>query len=110
MDSAKKRAILIFGLIILIALATWLSFTTEIKSAWQPRVIKIKNNGASQEQISTSQQQSNFWPLNAGMPEPVNFLLLGAPGRGNDAPDLTDTILLARLDSVKNKIYLFSHV
>jgi len=108
MDSAKKRAILIFGLIILIALATWLSFTTEIKSAWQPRVIKIKNNGASQEQISTSQQQSNFWPLNAGMPEPVNFLLLGAPGRGNDAPDLTDTILLARLDSVKNKIYLFS--
>jgi len=112
MDSEKKshlwRAIIISGLIPLIGLAIWLAFTTELKSAWQPRVIEIKNNGASQEQISESPKQSNFWPLNAGMPEPVNFLLLGAPGQGNDAPDLTDTILLARLDGAKNKIYLFS--
>ncbi|MBU1102533.1 LCP family protein [Patescibacteria group bacterium] len=39
--------------------------------------------------------------------EPVNFLLLGAAGEGYDAPDLTDTILIARLIPQK-KIYLFS--
>ena len=102
------RAIIISGLILLIGLAAWLAFATAIKFAWQPRVIEIKNSGAGQEQLSVSPEQSNFWPFGAKSSEPINFLLLGAPGQGNDAPDLTDTILLARLDLAKNKIYLFS--
>jgi LCP family protein required for cell wall assembly len=40
--------------------------------------------------------------------EAENFLLLGAPGKGNDAPDLTDTILIARLEPAQNRIFLFS--
>jgi len=40
--------------------------------------------------------------------ESINFLLLGASGEGYEAPDLTDTILVARLITAQNKIYLFS--
>lgn len=40
--------------------------------------------------------------------ESINFLLLGASGEGYEAPDLTDTILVARLISAQNKIYLIS--
>ena len=102
------RTIIISGLVLLTGLAAWLTFTTAIKSAWQPRVIEIKNSGAGQKQIPVIPEQTSFWPFGAKSTGAVNFLLLGAPGQGNDAPDLTDTILLARLDPTKNKIYLFS--
>ena len=39
---------------------------------------------------------------------PVNFLLMGIPGQGNDAPDLTDTILIVHFNPARQKIYLFS--
>ncbi len=51
--------------------------------------------------------QSGF----GGIPKesnPVNFLLLGAAGEGYEAPDLTDTILVARLIPDQSKVYLFS--
>jgi len=38
----------------------------------------------------------------------VNFLLLGAPGQGNPAPNLTDAIMLASLDTKQEKISLVS--
>ncbi|MFH1385667.1 MAG: LCP family protein [Patescibacteria group bacterium] len=105
-----QRFIVIFGLILLISFLVWLVFTVEIKSIWQPRVIEIKNNGRLTSVEITEGKKSDFWPFNfepeAG--QTVNFLLLGAPGLGNDGANLTDTILLARLDEAKNKIYLFS--
>ncbi len=38
----------------------------------------------------------------------TNFLLLGMPGYGNDAPDLTDTIVLAKINPDPLKITLVS--
>ena len=38
----------------------------------------------------------------------INVLVLGIGGPGHDAPDLTDTILLASIDPVNNKIDLLS--
>jgi len=40
--------------------------------------------------------------------EPKNILLLGVPGKGNDAPDLTDTILIAQIKNNPMKINLIS--
>lgn len=48
-----------------------------------------------------------FSPKTESAPK-ENFLILGATGPGYDAPDLTDTILIAHLDPANKKIYLFS--
>lgn len=110
MESVKTsrywHVALIFCLITAIALAALFLSAPQVKSFFQPRVFEIKNSAGAQSQASP--QESSFWPFGKKSSEPINFLLLGAPGQGNDAPDLTDTILLARLDASKNKIYLFS--
>lgn len=103
-----QRLIIIFGLFLLISFVVWLTFTTEIKSIFQPRIIEVKNSGQEVKAENDSIKTTNLALSGQPMEPPVNFLLLGAPGQGNDAPDLTDTILLARLDETKNKIYLFS--
>lgn len=107
--SRYQRLIIIFGLILLFSFIIWFFFTAQIRSIFQPRIIEIKNNGQTPP-IEIAQEKNNLWPFNFSQQnsQPTNFLLLGAPGQGNDAPDLTDTILLARLDETKNKIYLFS--
>ena len=71
----------------------------------KPRWIEIKNSSAKG---LADLGQKSFWPFGNSKVEPINFLLLGAPGQGNDAPDLTDTILVARLDLNKKKVFLFS--
>jgi LCP family protein required for cell wall assembly len=38
----------------------------------------------------------------------INFLVLGAAGQGYDAPDLTDTILVASFEADSQKMFLFS--
>ena len=45
---------------------------------------------------------------NENLPQKINFLLLGNPGPGNNAPNLTDTIMLASLKPRDKKIYFFS--
>jgi len=71
------------------------------------RILEIKKS--TQGKITWEFNPPNFfWPIATIKKEPENFLLLGAPGQGNDAPDLTDTILVASFDSTKNKIFLFS--
>jgi len=73
----------------------------------QPRIIEIKKS--TQNSSFWNFNSPNFiWPIKISEKEPENFLLLGAPGQGNDAPDLTDTILVASFDASKNKIFLFS--
>ena len=42
---------------------------------------------------------------NENLPQKINFLLLGNPGPGNNAPNLTDTIMLASLKPRDKKIY-----
>ncbi len=76
---------------------------------WQ----EIKNSSA---QIASAIYLSN--PSTTDLPavanetgkttKPINFLLLGEAGQGYDAPDLTDTILVAHFLPDQNKIYLFS--
>lgn len=102
--------ILFFGLILFIGSIVWFTFTAEIRSIFQPRIIEIKNNGQTLPLEITEEKKTDFWPFNLSQKndQPTNFLLLGAPGQGNNAPDLTDTVLLAQLDETKNKIYLFS--
>jgi len=71
----------------------------------QPRWRDLKNSPPNE--LAAKTNNFFFWP-NDIPPEPSNFLLLGAAGAGNDAPDLTDTILMARVDFARQKIYLFS--
>jgi len=73
----------------------------------QPRILEIKKSTQNSSFWNFS-LPSLIWPTEIGQKEPENFLLLGAPGQGNDAPDLTDTILVASFDADKNKIFLFS--
>lgn len=77
-----------------------------------------KSNAGSKTQvfIEAIQKTSNsLKAVAANLPtlfpsfdEPKNFLLLGVPGRGNDAPDLTDTILVAHLNPKPLEISLIS--
>ena len=112
MDSVKifgsRRVVIIFCLILIIGFGALYVFAAQIKSVFQPRVIEIKNNGQEEKTEIVDAKTTGFKLFGQEAAQPVNFLLLGAPGKGNDAPDLTDTILLARLDTAKNKIYLFS--
>lgn len=106
--NSNWHAIIIFCLILIIGLTAYFSFAAEIKAFFKPHYIEIKNNGNADNSALNEESITDFWPFNKKTPSATNFLLLGAPGQGNDAPDLTDTILLARLDKEKNKIYLFS--
>ncbi len=112
MESDKKfpnrRVVIFFCLILAFGLIALFSFASEIKTFFKPHLIEIKNSGSGQNQPAEKPEPTSFWPFNKKIAPAANFLLLGAPGKGNDAPDLTDTILLAQLDTAKNKIYLFS--
>lgn len=105
---------MIFCLILIIGLAATQIFALEIKSLFRSREFEIRNADAKQTSLAredageTASSTPGLYDQNDASLPAVNFLILGAPGRGNDAPDLTDTILLARLDETKNKIYLFS--
>ena len=70
----------------------------------QPRIVEIKKSILE----ATAQKLPMAWQPNGASSPLVNFLLLGAPGEGWDAPDLTDTILIARFDQTTDRIYLFS--
>ena len=112
MESIKtfscRRAVIFFCLILVMGFGALYVFASQIKSVFQPRVIEIKNNGQAEKTANAGAKTAGFKLFGQEAAEPVNFLLLGAPGLGNDGADLTDTILLARLDEAKNKIYLFS--
>lgn len=72
----------------------------EIKNSVQPAAIFLSNDEKSND--------SNAFGTAPPPGNSVNFLLLGAAGEGYEAPDLTDTILVARLTPGQDKIYLFS--
>ncbi|MDD2753375.1 MAG: LCP family protein [Candidatus Portnoybacteria bacterium] len=112
MYPAKKTrwrvAIIIAALILTFAAIVLFSLIPVLKMALAPHIFEIINGNNGQSRASFASEELNSWPFGKKSSAPANFLLLGAPGEGNDAPDLTDTILLARLDPVKNKIYLFS--
>jgi LCP family protein required for cell wall assembly len=73
----------------------------------RPRILEIKKSAGSGSFLNFD-PPGFHWSIISSYKEPENFLLLGAPGQGNDAPDLTDTILIARLDLNENKVFLFS--
>lgn len=98
----KKNAIILSVLapivLILILLAPKLN---------RPRLIEIKNNPTPAPTAVTNQSQKSFF-LDKDSISKTNFLILGAAGEGNDAPDLTDTILVAHFVPAQKKIFLFS--
>ncbi|KKS65848.1 MAG: Cell envelope-related transcriptional attenuator, partial [Parcubacteria group bacterium GW2011_GWC2_42_6] len=101
-----KKIGLILWLIFSVAIVAFLiasQFWPSQASFWQ----EIKGN----QDPASNPAENQLLPNNsqiAGNGQPINFLLLGAPGAGNDAPDLTDTIIIAHLDPSQQKIYLFS--
>ncbi|HCX27863.1 MAG TPA: hypothetical protein DHI91_01855 [Candidatus Portnoybacteria bacterium] len=100
-----RRYPILTPLIIVVLLAGLLVFFyPQIKHLAAPRWVEIKNSSVKR---LTGLAQKGIWPFRS-QNQATNFLLLGAAGTGNDAPDLTDTILVARLDPNKKKIYLFS--
>lgn len=103
-----RRAIIIFCLLLIVSGTAAYIFANQIKSIFQPRVIEITGSIQPEKTALAGAETTDFKLPGQNAAQSVNFLLLGAPGQGNDAPDLTDTILLARLDETQNKIYLFS--
>jgi len=101
-----KNAILKFAFWILI-LAALAGFFWKL---WEtPQWQEIKS--ASALEVKSAPRPIGLFSFFSGSKkptEPVNFLLLGETGAGYEAPDLTDTILAARFDEAKNKIFLFS--
>ncbi|MEK7160560.1 MAG: LCP family protein [Patescibacteria group bacterium] len=97
-----RRPLIVIFFLLLGSLVVW-----QLTDFGQPRIFEIKNPSAGSFMADwpgpTEQPVSPF-----SEPGSTNFLLLGAPGAGNDAPDLTDTILIARLDPAQQKIFLFS--
>ncbi len=106
-----KRICLISG--ILVSVALFLFFAAPKFN--QSRSIEIKNNPTADaasvsefsrlRQLADSDEKSGSDEENG---DNKNFLILGAAGAGNDAPDLTDTILVAHFTPTQKRIYLFS--
>lgn len=65
----------------------------------------IKKSGNLRNIIMLSMSSDNS---EIELPRKINFLILGNPGEGNNAPNLTDTIILAILKPQDQKIYFFS--
>jgi len=107
---------LVLGTTIIAGLLIFFYF--QLNGLTKPRVIEIENSSSGNSVTTVYQQEDSTRPKNLFSFLPfisnedtntvTNFLLLGAAGEGNDAPDLTDTILVAQLNQEKNKIYLFS--
>lgn len=101
----NKLLKLLFFLIILAGLG-YFSMRFLKTPQWQEvKNISFQKTEAKKETIN---QESSIFSIFKKTKEPINFLLLGAAGAGFDAPDLTDTILVARFDEAKDKIFLFS--
>jgi LCP family protein required for cell wall assembly len=88
----------------LLFLTALIFFWPQISKLAKPRLIEVKNY--SSQKLLTVESSWAFWPDK--QTENLTFLLLGAAGEGNDAPDLTDTILLAYYVPTQEKIFLFS--
>ncbi len=65
----------------------------------------VKKRGAISTILLTTLNSS---PDQEILPEKINFLILGNPGEGNNAPNLTDTIILASLKPQDGKLFVFS--
>ncbi len=100
--------------IILIALASFVAifflakFATSFYDAKSPSIEKsftVKKTSALRNIIMLSMGSDDS---EDNLPEKINFLILGNPGEGNNAPNLTDTIMLATLKPQEQKIYFFS--
>lgn len=75
-------------------------------SSWR----EIKNTTeVKQFFVLPDEQEKMIWPPEQSSEKrTVNFLLLGTAGEGYEAPDLTDTILVARFQPARQTVYLFS--
>ncbi|MDO8558313.1 MAG: LCP family protein [bacterium] len=121
-----------FGIAILIALICGASFFV----FWQTS-IPGSSGGNTQKSITTTddektasktQERVKLFPLlraalidpvTKGLPPriageaghlntPFNLLIAGVPGKGNPAPNLTDTIMVIHIDPGQKMVYLFS--
>lgn len=75
------------------------------KSSSFEKSFTIKKTGTLRNIIMLSMGSDDS---DAKLPQKINFLILGNPGEGNNAPNLTDTIMLATLKPQDQKIYFFS--
>ncbi|OGZ33402.1 MAG: hypothetical protein A2Y98_03720 [Candidatus Portnoybacteria bacterium RBG_19FT_COMBO_36_7] len=68
----------------------------------------VKSIEATKERIKAAMTLPESMFAYFSFEEPKNILLLGVPGKGNDAPDLTDTILIAQIKKDPLRINLIS--
>jgi LCP family protein required for cell wall assembly len=68
----------------------------------------VKSVQATKERIKAAMELPESIFAYFSYEEPKNILLLGVPGQGNDAPDLTDTILIAQIKKDPLRINLIS--
>lgn len=101
------KIIFIFAVIIIAIFAVAkiaISFTQK-SSPKNERSFTIKKTGSISNVIFLAINSSGD---EESLPPKINFLILGNPGEGNNAPHLTDTIMLATLKPQDKKIYFFS--
>ena len=101
-DWSWKKRLLVLGITLLV-IALLIAGFLFLKGYFNAKKV-LKGGG------SAAALQENVDPdmLNGEGNGRINILLLGAGGEGHEAPDLTDTILIASIDPVNKKTALLS--
>lgn len=105
--SPKKRwsrRLIWIGILMVFVLAIIFSYKNASSPPPTPFVKSIEKTGAT-IQAAIRETPTNLFK---SLSQPKNFLLLGIPGPGNDAPELTDTIALAMVKPEPIKVTLVS--
>ena len=93
-----KRSAMVLGIVVLIGIAY---FGVKIYNTER----HLFRGGGSAAALSANVDPNQLKGEGDGR---VNILLLGKGGPGHDGPDLTDTIMIASIDPVNNKVVLLS--
>lgn len=104
--SLKIILIIVLSIILIFLLTKFAISFLDQKSSQTERTFTVKKSGTLSNIIFLSLVSDDS--EESKLPPKINFLLLGAPGQGNSAPNLTDTIMLATLKPQDKKIYFFS--
>jgi len=88
-----KKAFLFFIIFLIIGVFSFAFFSIDGSTIAKNTTAKT----AAKPIIKLKAAIADIFP-SFSLEQETNFLLLGAPGKGNDAPDLTDTIVLAKIN------------
>jgi LCP family protein required for cell wall assembly len=104
----KKYILFLFFLFILIVAAYAAFFTWKIYSTGEKITITPKNDTGLFETLGSIISKKKLASLKGEESGRINILFLGIAGKGKAGTNLTDTIMVASLDTKNNQVALFS--